>query len=57
MVLPPSLSAPLQGGIRFLPNPLPPQEFGFTYDPLTVHLLDRPSGAYLVSPTTPYSDV
>ncbi len=56
MVFPPSLSAPLQNGIRFLPSPLPPQEFGVTHVPLTVRFTDRPSGAYLVSPITPYSD-
>ncbi len=56
MVLPPSLSIPLQDGIRFLPVPLPPREFGFTRLRL-IHLLsvfsDRPRGAYLVSPITP----
>ncbi len=30
MVLPPSLSIRLQGGVRFLPTPIPPREFGFT---------------------------
>ena len=37
MMFPPSLSAPLQDGIRFLPDLLPPGDFGVTFVSLTVH--------------------
>lgn len=43
----PPLSVSLQDSLRFLPIPLPPEEFGVTYVPLTVAFRTDPMGLTL----------